>query len=108
MTAIVRVDLGQYVDDLSGRPIVVNGHEVGRTSGQITEAEIQPGWSIIILGHGLDSSAPARFYAYRSDVVQVRAHKNVEPMVPIGGVAGGLYSLVVTHSRPAPEGATQA
>lgn len=103
MTAIVRVDLDAYTDDLTGRAIVVNGHEVGRTGDQVTEAEIEPGWSIIVLGTGLNQSAPARFYAYRDDVVQVRAHKNEDAMVPIGGVAGGAYSLIVTHSRPAPE-----
>ncbi|MCA1782608.1 MAG: hypothetical protein ABR500_10460 [Dermatophilaceae bacterium] len=101
MTAIVRVDTGSYAEDLRGLPIVVNGHDVGQVTDQVTEVETEPGWSIIVLGHGLAQSAPARFYAYRDDVVQVQARRTEESMVPIGGVLGGLYSLFVTHSRPA-------
>ena len=100
MTAIVRVDIADHAEDLEGLPIVVNGQDLGRVTGRVTEVETAPGWSIIVLGHGLEQSAPARFYAYREDVVQVEARRTEESMVPIGGVLGGLYSLFVTHSRP--------
>lgn len=102
MSAIVRVDLGQFADDLAGAPIVVNGREVGRVGDQVTEAEIEPGWSIIVLGHGWDQTNPARFYAYREDVVEVRAEKNEDARLAVGGVMGGRYSLHIAHWRPAP------
>lgn len=102
MSAIVRVDLGLYADELAGQPIVVNGRDVGHLGGPVTEAEIEPGWSIIVLGRGWDQTNPARFYAYREDVVEVRAEKNHDAMVPVGGVMGGRYSLHVSHWRPAP------
>jgi hypothetical protein len=102
MSAIVRVDLGPYADELAGQPIVVNGHDVGHTSEQVTEAEIEPGWSIIVLGRGWGQTNPARFYAYREDVVEVRVARNEDAMLAVGGVMGGLYSLHVTHWRPAP------
>lgn len=102
MSAIVRVDLGSHADELAGRPIVVNGHDVGRASEQVTEAEIAPGWSIIVLGHGWDQTNPARFYAYRDDVIDVRVERNEDAMVSLGGVMGGRYSLHVSHWRPAP------
>lgn len=100
MTALVRVDIGDHAKDLTGLPIVVNGVDLGRVTGRVTEVETSPGWSIIVLGHGLEQSAPARFYAYREDVVQVEARRTEESMVAVGGVLGGLYSLFVTHSRP--------
>lgn len=102
MSAIVRVDLGPHADELAGQPIVVNGREVGQAREQVTEAEIEPGWSIIILGRGWDQTNPARFYAYRADVIEVRAERNGDAMLSVGGVMGGRYSLHITHWRPAP------
>ena len=102
MTAIVRVDLGTHTDELDGRSIVVNGVEVGQTSGQVTEVQIPRGWSIIVLGRGWDQTNPARFYAYRDDVIEVRVEKNEDAMLSVGGVLGGRYSLRITPWRPAP------
>jgi hypothetical protein len=100
MSAIVRVDIGDHAEQLEGLPIVVNGRDRGAVSGRVTEVETETGWSIIVLGHGLAQSAPARFYAYPNDIVQVEARRTEESMVPVGGVLGGLFSLFVTHSRP--------
>lgn len=104
MAAIVRIDLGAYTDELLDRAIVIDGHEVGRTSSQVTELPVEPGWSIIVLGQGLSQTSPARFQAYHDDVIEVRVHKNEGARVPMGGgVAGGRYSLDIAHSRPAPD-----
>lgn len=103
MTAIVRVNLGGHADELTNLPIIVNGVELGVTKGETTEVEVQPGWSIIELGHGVTQCAPARFHAYRVDHVDVHAHRYEDGRVPAGGMLGGRYYLTVVHSQPPPE-----
>lgn len=102
MSAIVRVNLGEHADELTNLPITVNGVELGVTTGDTTEVEVTPGWSIIELGHGFDRTAPARFHAYRVDQVEVHAHRFEDGRVPAGGLLGGRYYLTVVHSQPTP------
>lgn len=102
MTAIVRVNLGEHADELANLPIIVNGVELGVTKGESTEVQVEPGWSIIEIGHGFDQTAPARFHAYRVDHVDVHAHRYEDGRVPAGGMLGGRYYLTVVHSKETP------
>lgn len=102
MTAIIRVNLGEHAEELTGQPIIVNGVELGVTNGPITEVETARGWSIIVLGHGWDQTAPARFHAYRDDIIEVYAERFQDDRVPGGGLLGGRYYLRVEHPQPLP------
>ncbi|MBC7310577.1 MAG: hypothetical protein H5T81_11190 [Tetrasphaera sp.] len=102
MTAILRVNLGEHAEELQNLPITVNGVQLGVTKGETTEVEVEPGWSIIEIGHGFDSTAPARFHAYRVDHVDVYVHRYQDDRVPAGGILGGRYYLTVEHSQPTP------
>lgn len=102
MTAIVRVDLGLHAAELANQPIIVNGEELGRTRGAVTDVEVGPGWSIIVLGHGWDQTAPARFHAYDHDIVEVDVFRFEDGIVPGGGLLGGRFGLRVTHPQPTP------
>ncbi|HHU10849.1 MAG TPA: hypothetical protein GXZ60_12680 [Intrasporangiaceae bacterium] len=102
MTATIRVDLGDHAAELKGQPIIVNGVELGVTDGQVTDVVTERGWSIIVIGHGWDQTGPARFHAYKDDLIQVYAERFSDGRVPGGGLLGGRYYLRVEHPRPLP------
>ena len=102
MTAMIRVESGQFARELQGLAIVVNGQDVGVIDGPVTEVETPKGWSIIVLGHGIGRSAPARFHAYADDVIEVFVHRREDGRVPGGGLLGGRYFLTAEHPQPLP------
>lgn len=93
MVTTVKLDLGRHAAQMGGRAIVLNGHTVGHVSEDGCEVQVQPGFNIIALGHGVNQTNPVRFQGFDGDEVTIQVVW--EDDVAIGGALGGRYSLHV-------------